>query len=883
MHLEFEGRAVAAHEGETVASALYRSGLRVFSRSFKLHRRRGLYCVTGDCPNCLMTVDGEPGVRTCVTPARNGLKVQRERGWPSPERDVFGLLDRLAWLFPVGFYYKMLLRPRWAWPRAEKLVRRMTGVGTVDLAATPRERESVHEHPDVLIVGAGLAGLAAALEAAEVGRTALLVDEGEIGAALPPGATRERVLELLAKVRSSELVCVLEQAAAIGVYEGPLVPVVAEDLVHLVRPRQIVIATGAVEQHAVFPGSDVPGVWLGRGAARLAGAHGVAPARTAVVVGSSAELADHVAVLEHAGVEIAAALAPVGEPVDLAESIPVHQDAEVVAVRGRRHVTGVRVRVGGSERTIACDGVVLSTGLVPRDNLLRQTDDRVVSGAGDAVAPGCSPAEAEESGRQAVRGHSAGQGVPPGGISPDAQQTLAAATSGVVCLCEDVKVSDLTQAWEEGFRSTELLKRYATVTMGPCQGMLCQPHLTAFAEARGADAPMQAPTTARPPARPIKLEDAAAGIHVDIEHRTSLHTRHVDLGATMEWLGAWKRPERYGDVLEEYWAVRRGVSIMDVGTLGKFLVSGPDATAFLEQTYPCHVADLEPGRMRYALLLNEAGFVLDDGMICALGAGRYYCTLSTGGADHGEAWLRQWLEFFGLRVNLMNRTAALGAINVAGPSARELLSRLSDESLDNEALAYVRHRELTVAGVPCRVLRLGFVGELSYELHHAASQSERLWDALLEAGGDLEIKPHGVEALRLLRLEKGHILIGQDTDFDSTPASLSLGWAAKLDKDAFVGKRELERLAEIPIARKLTGFTFEGAAAPPEGSPLTADGRHVGYLTSSRFSPVLGHSVALGFLDAVAGAYPSAVVADGQTGSVAEGAFYDPEGARLRA
>ena len=883
MHVEFEGRAVEAREGDTVASALYRSGLRVFSRSFKLHRRRGLYCLTGDCPNCLMTVDGEPGVRTCVTPVQDALKVRRERGWPSAERDAFGLLDRLAWLLPVGFYYKMLLRPRWAWPLAEKLVRRMTGVGTVDLAVTPRERESVHERPDVLIVGAGVAGLAAALEATELGRTALLVDEGEIGRTLPPGATRERVLELLAKVRSSELVRVLERAAAIGVYEGPLVPVVAEHLVHVVRPGQIVIATGAVERHAVFPGSDVPGVWLGRGAARLAGAHGVSPARTAVVVGSSAELADHIAVLERAGVEIAAAVVSAGAAVDLPDSILVHWDAEVVAARGRRHVTGVRVRAGGSERTIACDGIVLSTGLVPRDNLLRQTDDPSVTGVGDVVAPGCSPAEAEESGRQAVRGRSGGQGVPHGDTSRATQQTLAAASAGVVCLCEDVKVSDLKQAWEEGFRSTELLKRYATVTMGPCQGMLCHSHLTAFAQAQGADAPMQAPTTARPPARPIKLEDAAAGIHIDIEHRTALHQRHLDLGATMEWLGAWKRPERYGHVLEEYWAVRRGVSVMDVGTLGKFLICGPDATAFLEQIYPCHVADLEPGRMRYALLLNEAGFVLDDGMICALGDGRYYCTLSTGGADQGEAWLRQWLEFFGLRVNLMNRTTALGAINVAGPSARELLSRLCDEPLDNEALPYVRHRELAVAGVPCRVLRLGFVGELSYELHHAASQSERLWDALLEAGADLEIKPHGVEALRLLRLEKGHILIGQDTDFDSTPASLSLGWAAKLDKDAFIGKRELERLAEIPVARKLTGFTFEGDTAPPEGSPLSADGRHVGYLTSSRFSPALGHGVALGFLDAVGGAYSSTVVAGAQAGAVAEGAFYDPEGVRLRA
>ncbi|MCY4087790.1 MAG: 2Fe-2S iron-sulfur cluster-binding protein [Actinomycetia bacterium] len=876
MRIDFEGRAVEARPGDTIASALFRSGVRVFSRSFKLHRRRGLYCLTGDCPNCLMTVAGEPGVRTCMTPASAGVEVRRERGWPSPERDVLGILSHLGWLFPVGFYYKVLARPRWAWPQAERLVRALTGVGAVDPSATPRERESINDHPDVLIVGAGVAGLAAALEAAGSGRTAVVVDEGVPGETIAPGSTRSRLEALLADVRRADGVRLFERAAAIGVYEGPLVPVVTETLVHLVRPGQVVVATGAVEQHAVFEGSDLPGVWLARGASRLAGVHGLAPARRAVVAGATPELGDHVRVLRDAGVEIVAVAAPHGLELDLPDAGVVHPGASVLAARGRTGIAGVRLRSEAGERLIPCDGLILSTGLVPRDSLLRQGAGLAMTAAGDVTSPGCSLAEAEASGRRAVRGEYAAS------PSPGAQAT-GVASGGVVCLCEDVKARDLERAWSEGFRSTELLKRYTTATMGPCQGALCGPHLEAFARSKGAAGPASAATTARPPARPVRLEDAAAGVHLDVEHRTALHQRHLDLGAAMEWLGAWRRPEHYGDVLDEYWAVRRRVSIMDVGTLGKFLIGGPEATEFLERIYPCRVGDLEPGRLRYTLMLNEAGFVLDDGLICALPGGRFYCTLSSGGADVGEAWLRQWREFFDLKVNVLNRTAALGAINVAGPAARELLSGLADETIDAESFPHLRHRELDVAGVRCHVLRLGFVGELSYELHHAASESVCLWDALLGAGAELGIKPCGVEALRLLRLEKGHILVGQDTDFDSTPDAIGLGWTVRLDKDTFIGKRELERLSAIPTTRRLVGLTFDGESAPPEGAPLSVEGRHVGYLTSSRFSPVLGYGIGLGWLDSVGGRYPTAVRAADRAGTVTTGAFYDPEGVRLRA
>lgn len=870
--VDFEGRAVPVENGDTIAAALYRAGVRVFSRSMKFHRRRGLYCLMGDCPNCLLTVDGEPCVRACVTPARDGQTVVRENAWPSADRDALSAFWRLRPLLPVGFYYKTFLQPRWVWPRIEPLVRRVAGLGQVPLGVPVADREACHHHADLFVAGGGIAGLSAALAASEAGETVVLVDEGTAGEKLPSGPLRERVEALAETLRARDGVTVLERAAAVGIYEGPLVPVIGEDFLHLVHPGRVVVATGAIEQHGAFLGNDLVGVWLGRGAARLADVHRLTPGRRAVVVAATEEGLHHAEVLHAGGVDLAAVVVPE----ELGDRAPVGVSAitegEVVSVRGRGRVRGVVVQSQGRSQTVACDALILSLGLVPRDGLLRQAAGLPVTGAGDAVLPGCSIEEAAESGRQSARGNSV--------VSKRSLPSHARA--GFICLCEDVEARDLDLAWSEGFRSTELLKRYTTATMGPCQGALCSAHLQAFVEARSGSSAVSAPTTARPPAYPIRVEDAAAGVRHALEQHTALHERHLELGARMEWAGAWRRPETYGDPVAEYWAVRRNLSVMDVGTLGKFLIAGRDATEFLERVYPRPVRDLEEGRARYSLLLNEAGYVFDDGLICALPAARYYLTLTSGGAEQGEAWFRDWAELWGMQVHIVNQTATRGAINVAGPRTPELLSRVCPELADGGSLRFMRHRELEVAGVRCLAIRLGFVGERSYELHHASSESARLWDALLEAGADLDIRPHGLEALRLLRLEKGHIIVGQDTDFDSTPGKLGLAWMVDMDKPSFVGRPALQRIDRLPPGLKLVALRF-GEKAPPEGASLDAEGQTVGHLTSSRFSPVLGHGVALGWVRRANGEFPSVVSAGGQRGTVASEPFYDPEGVRLRA
>jgi sarcosine oxidase subunit alpha len=320
---------------------------------------------------------------------------------------------------------------------------------------------------------------------------------------------------------------------------------------------------------------------------------------------------------------------------------------------------------------------------------------------------------------------------------------------------------------------------------------------------------------------------------------------------------------------------------MDVGTLAKFLVSGRDATALVDRVFPCRVDDLEPGRARYLLALDEAGYVMDDGMLCALGDGAFVITSTSGGADGMEAWLRNWVDRLELHAHLVNRTSMLGAFNVAGPRARELLLSLGAEGIEPDAMPHMTHREITVAGVPCHAIRVGFVGEVSFELHHPRSRGVELWDALLDAGAGLGIRPHGLDTLEVLRLEKGHPYLGQDTLPDDHPGKLGLGWAVAMDKPGFVGKVSLERMSSLPLERKLVGLEFDGE--PQRGVPLYADDRVVGRVTSCARSPALGREIGLGWLRAVDGRFPSDLRADGVIARVAHRVFYDPEGARLRA
>ncbi len=496
---------------------------------------------------------------------------------------------------------------------------------------------------------------------------------------------------------------------------------------------------------------------------------------------------------------------------------------------------------GEGERTTACDTVILRLGWAARDVLSRMTDEPSVSVVGPAAERFPLP---------------------------------AAPTAGTVCPCSRVQVDDLASVWERGFQELELIKRATLAGTGTCQGSACLPHVRAFIAARSGEVPE--PFTARPASRQITLAEAGTGVHFDAFRRTALHDEHLALGARMDRFGGWWRPWHYGDHVAEYWAVREGVSLGDVSTLGKLVVSGPDAVEFLERLYPVDVADIRVGRSRYALLLDEGGHLMDDGMILREAETRFALTFTSAGAAHAEMWVRDWIDSWDLCVDVLDRTMSLAAINVTGPLAGRLLERvgLSDQP------RFLQHAHADVAGVHCHVMRLSFTGEASFELHHPVDRSVELWRALMANGRDLGIAPHGLQALQGLRLEKGHVIVGMDTDLDSTPRRLGMEWAVKMEKADFVGRSALARTAELPDHRRLVGLTMPGSA-PTEGSPIWSEGAVVGQVTSSFTSPVLGRAVMLAWLKRTP--FPDRVEVDGRQASVVRPPFYDPEGSRARA
>lgn len=517
---------------------------------------------------------------------------------------------------------------------------------------------------------------------------------------------------------------------------------------------------------------------------------------------------------------------------------------DLVRFEGQSKVSAVVVRdENGDEQSYKADTVSVGLGWHPRDALRRMGHDLPVRAVGHAADPSDIPA------------------CPP---------------AGMICPCSNVSVADLEYAWESGFHELELVKRATLAGTGTCQGSVCMPYLRSFLAEKGKE--LQPAFTARPVTRQVTMGEISAGGHHHPTARTALDGEHRKLGAYMDRSGGWWRPWNYGNTDEEYWAVREAVSLMDVSTLGKMIVSGPNALNVLEKIYPTNVSTIRTGRSRYVLLLNERGYIIDDGLIAKESDTRYTLTFTSGGSSFAEMWLRDWAGQFGGGVHILNQTYALGAINVTGPLSKELLRRAGVEKPPR----YMRHKRVDVAGVPCHLFRLSFTGELSFELHHPAGHSVELWQNLMALGQDLGIKPHGLETLLLLRLEKGHVIVGQDTDFDSTPRRIHHDWMAKLDKEYFIGHHALVRTNRIPLDKQLVGFEMDGPR-PIEGAVMWHNGEYAGYVTSSGYSQVLGKSVMLGWLYLFDGEMLTEVMIDGRTARRVPVPFYDKEGGRARA
>jgi sarcosine oxidase subunit alpha len=943
----FDGKRVYALEGDTIGSALFASGRRTFSRSFKYHRPRGLMCCAGQCPNCLVQVDGAPGVRACTEPVREGMKVEHMNASPSLDFDVMRATDKVGTAFtPPGFYYKTFIRPRRLWPLYEKVLRHAAGLGK--LRKSQREREWRTEyrrrHADVLVVGGGAAGLSAAIAAAELGADVVLCDEGpEPGGRLLAEGGSGHARKLAARAREAG-VEILSNAPALGAFDG-LVPVWQGDTLHQVRAQRVVYATGTIEQPLLFAGNDLPGVMLSGGALRLAALYAVRPGTRAVVAAVCDRGLEAALALREAGVEVAAVadmrdghsiartaggrgsggLSAAATALERA-SIGVMRGARVVAAHGRKHVERVTLASDHfGEMELACDLLVVSGGSAPATSLLSQAGARTaydeergvfaladlpedVLAAGEVAGAGALE-HAELSGRVAGAegAHALGMGDArsrdraeqglerlaelarrPGEVAVPLPAPPKADGKCFACLCEDVTVKDIHLSVAEGYDSIELSKRYTTTTMGPCQGRMCQlPAVRQMAEETGQTLAQVGTTTSRPPWHSVPM-GALAGRPFEPAKRSAIHGRHRDQGATVMWAGDWRRAYDYGDPRGEALAVHETAGLIDVSTLGKLIVRGPDAGELLDRLYPNRFSNLKPGRIRYGVIASDAGRIVDDGTICRLDEDTFYVTTTSSGAGAVYEWFSWWLADWQLDVHLTDVTQGLAAVNLAGPRAREIMGRLTSLDCSSEAFTYLDGKQAEVAGVPSLILRIGFVGEVGYEIHFPAAHGEHLWDALMEAGAEHGLRPFGLEPQRLLRLQKMHILIGQDTDSESTPFGAAMPWIVKLDKeDDFIGKWALERFAEEPPETALVGFTLANGDVPTEGAAvLPVGGSPMGQVTSARYSPQLGKTIGMAWV-------PAELAQDGASVTISDNGrrlraqvvtkpFYDPDGEVLR-
>jgi len=903
----FEGTRVDAFDGDTITSALLAAGRTVLGRSFKYHRPRGPLSAANHDVNLVMQVEkgnrSTPNVRADVTPAQAGMSVRTVNTRGGVERDRGAFLDRLAPFLPVGFYYKAF-HTRRLFPLWERLIRSLSGLGEVDLDAPRLESAKRYEFADVLVVGGGPSGLSAALAAADRGADVLLVDENErlggSGHYVRNDPSEQAALATLVRAATMHPhIRVQCRTFAAGYYADHWVALATPDALVKLRARAVVVAQGAFEQPAVFRGNDLPGVMLAGGAQRLMARYGVGVATRLAIV--TANAAGYRVALDaiSAGVQVEAVLdlrsTPGAESQRLADGVRnlgIRVEAGIrpwQAVAGRKpgvaHFEFEHPADAGRRQSIAVDGLWMSVGFAPANSLLLQAGARMrYERACEQFVPEVLPAGlyacgkvighyglqarcagGQRAGALAAIGLGFGSSVPDV-VRFDTEECPTHAypvfrhpkSKEFVDFDEDLQIKDFENAVQEGFDGSELLKRYTTVGMGPSQGKHSNLNaLRLLARLRGEDIGRVVPTTARPMFHPVPLAHLA-GRGFTPERRTPVDEQHAALGAVWMPAGQWRRPAYYSRtgldraeaIAEEVDAVRNRVGLIDVGTLGKVEAHGPGAAEFLERVYTGRFSNLAVGMTRYALMLDESGVVIDDGVIARLEPERFYFTTTTGNSGTLFREFGRLVTWWQSQVGLVNLTGHYAAFNLAGPASRSVLRVLTTLDLAPAAFPYLGVREAEVAGTRCRLLRVGFVGELGYEIHLPADRALDLWQALLAAGEHFGIRPFGVEAQRQLRLEKGHIIVGQDTDGLTNPFEIGGERMLRRDKSFFIGQRSLDVLERQPRRHQLVGFRLgQGQTRLPKECHLVVDaGTIAGRVTSVAYSPTLGHAIGLAFV-----------------------------------
>jgi len=874
----------------------------------------------------------EPNQRATTTPLFNGLAATSQNHWPSLEFDIGAVNNAFARFLTAGFYYKMFIHPRPFWKHIyEPFIRRTAGLGRAPDAETrdADRYEQIYAFCDVLVAGGGLAGLTAALGAARQGKRVMVMEQADWGGrvvvdgaqidGLAAPAWLARTLDTL---RALPNVTLLAQTMVAGVHDHGYALGYQRVADHApgfdaprhrlwrVRAGQIINATGAIERPLSFAGNDIPGVMLASAMRDYLVNWAVAPGKRVVIVTNNDDAYRSAIQLHEAGVSIAAvvdarteALGPLPARaralgIRIAEGTAIHH------VQGGKRVTGVALcrqdgDGGAISEHIACDGVGMSGGWSPVVHLWSHCGGKLVWDEGGAFfRPDPARPPLGHDGQGFVRALGSANGkMQTADVLADAA-AFAGGTAGVAAAAEaeaplapvwmmparagydlrskmwldpqnDVKVSDVQLAAQEGYASVEHAKRYTTLGMATDQGKLSNINgLAILSDALGQPIPATGTTTFRPPYTPISMGAIGAearGAVFQPLRRTPLHDWHDANGAAWEPVGHWRRPysyprageSRHDAVLREVRQTRNSLGLLDASTLGKLLVKGPDAARFMDMLYTNMMSTLRPGKCRYGLMCNENGFLMDDGVVARLSDDAFLCHTTSGGADRIHAWMEDWLqcEWWDWQVHVVNLTEQYGQIAVVGPNARKVLEKLGgDIVLSREALPFMEWRDGTLADIPVRVFRISFSGELSYEIAAPAGQTRALWDRLLDAGAEFGVMPYGTEALHIMRAEKGFIMIGDETDGTVIPQDLGLSWAVSKKKADFLGKRGMERPGMTSADRwQLVGLETldgsvlaDGALAPLDG--VNANGQKLtqGRVTSTYFSPTLGKGIALG-------------------------------------
>ena len=977
----FDGRAYSGFAGDTLASGLLANGVRVVGRSFKYHRPRGIFGLGVEEPNALVRLRSgeraEPNMRATQVELYRDLSATSQNHWPSLEFDIGALNNVFSRFLPAGFYYKTFMWPPSWWMFYEHFIRRAAGLGRASTEPDPDRYDWRFGHTDVLVVGAGPAGLMAALSAARSGMKVLLAEEQpEVGGRLlferhqidgqPAFEWVERVMTELASLAN---VRILRRSVVFGYYDDNMMTIAERVADHLeippshqprvrlwkVRAKRVILCSGAIERPLVFPGNDRPGVMLASAVQGYANHYAVRCGSRAVVFTNNDSAYQAALDMRAAGIEVAAVIdsrvsGPGGNWQSEIESARIECLTGHVITRthGVRRVRGVDVirydvaadRTLGPDRLIRCDLIACAGGYNPSVHLFSQSQGQIEYHERlAAFVPGesrqletCAGAitgelgldqclrQGQDAGNTAVQALGAkviGRGLP-ATDSPSAELNIEPLwavplpahrhAKRFIDLQNDVTVDDVKLAAREGYRSVEHLKRYTTLGMGTDQGRISNVNgLAVLAQTLGSDIAEVGTTTFRAPFSPIPL-GAIAGREFGEDfipvRRTPMHDWHVQHGAPLIPAGQWMRPQYYprdGEgmmdaINREAKAVREGVGIIDVSTLGKIEIQGRDAAEFLERVYINRWKSLKVGKSRYGLMLREDGFLFDDGTTTRVDDHHYYMTTTTANA----APVMSHLEFYAqtvwpeLHVHLTSVSDQWGGLAMAGPDSRSVLAAVvEDADVSNEALPFMGYTEVTVAGTPVRLFRITFSGELAYEIHMPSDYGVHVWEAVLATGEPWKIFPYGTEALSVLRIEKGHIVTAE---IDGRTLASDFGFERLQRQDSdFIGKRSLEREGLEQQRKTIVGLRSNvSGVAIPRGAQIAADPRArapvtmLGHVSSRCYSPNLKAEIGLALIGAASDhqgktLYALSPLTDESVAvTVTHPVFVDPNGERCR-